>query len=326
MYNRPAHARAILAPGLPLSRRDALQALLAFSALHQQVRLRRARNLRSQQAGIGAEDLLAAEQFVLDEVLGLVAERALAITGADGVAIALAEGDAIVCRGSAGIIAPDAGAKLDPKSGFSGACFRSGKIVRCDDVETDPRVDLQACRRLDTRSVVAVPLYGRHTVVGLLEAFSRDAYAFNDSDVRSLSLLAELIVAALKPEEELRLMQAARAAVGASFEDVAAKPAPVAHSAHSPSSFAEPEYFNEADEASVLPAYQSTFWSSPGLMVVAIVMVIAGLLAGGLYWKIRNAAQKVTVTAVSGKPQPRPSVPQATRFAAPVRRRSRHRA
>jgi N-acetylmuramoyl-L-alanine amidase len=310
MYNRPAYARAILAPGLPLSRRDALQALLAFSALHQQVRLRRARNLRSQQAGVGAEDLLAAEQFVLDEVLGLVAERALAITGADGVAIALAEGDAIICRGSAGIIAPDAGAKLDPKSGFSGACFRSGEIVRCDDVETDPRVDLQACRRLDTRSVVAVPLYGRHTVVGLLEAFSRDAYAFNDSDVRSLSLLAELIVAALKPEEELRLRQAAKAAVEASLQDVAARPAPVAHSPHSSSPFAEREYFNEADEASDFPAYQSSFWSSPGLMVVAIVMVIAGLLAGGLYWKIRNAPPKVTVAAVIGKPQPPATVPQ----------------
>ena len=251
MYNRPAHARAILAPGLPLSRRDALQALLAFSALHQQVRLRRARNLRSQPGSIGAEDLLASEQFVLDEVLGLVAERALAITGADGVAIALAEGDAIICRGSAGIIAPDAGAKLDPQSGFSGACFRTGEIVRCDDVENDPRVDLQACRRLDTRSVVAVPLYGRHTVVGLLEAFSRDAYAFNDSDVRSLSLLAELIVAALKPEEELRLMQAARAAVGATLEDVAAKPDPAVHPAHSTSPFGDNENFSEGGEAAV---------------------------------------------------------------------------
>jgi N-acetylmuramoyl-L-alanine amidase len=304
MYNRPSHVRAIIAPGLPLSRRDALQALLAFSALHQQVRLRRARNIRSPKGGIGAEELLAAEQFVLDEVLALVAERALAITGADGVAIALAEGDSIICRGSAGIIAPDAGAKLDPKSGFSGACFRSGEIFRCDDVENDPRVDLQACRRLDTRSVVAVPLYGRHSVVGLLEAFSRDPYAFNDSDVRSLSLLGELIVAALKPEEELRLMQAAKAAV-ALAEDVPARPSPAAHPSGLPSLVnQEKEHFSEVDETALIPAYQSAFWSSPGLMVVAVVVVIAGLLAGGLYWKIRSTAHKATITAVSAKPQP----------------------
>ena len=302
MYNRPA--RAITAPGLPLSRRDALQALLAFSALHQQVRQRRARNPQWSEGGIGAEDLLAAEQFVLDEVLGLVAERALAITGADGVAIGLAEGDAIICRGSAGIIAPDAGAKLDPRSGFSGACFSTGKVVRCDDVETDPRVDLQACRRLDTRSVVAVPLYGRHAVVGLLEAFSRDAYAFNDSDVRSLSLLAELIVAALKPEEELRLMQAARAAVDVTVAQPAVKivERPVS-AAPPPGSISEPEKIEILEKPAVVPGYESTFSSSPGLMVVAVVIVIAGLLAGGVYWKIRKAAQaNVSMAGIAEKP------------------------
>jgi hypothetical protein len=38
-----------------------------------------------------------------------------------------------------------------------------------------------------------------------MEAFSAQPYGFNDSDVRSLNLLAELILAAMKPEEENRL-------------------------------------------------------------------------------------------------------------------------
>src|ERR1700739_4179354 len=79
---------------------EALQALLAFSSLHEQIRQRRARGLRAGKPD--AEDVWGLEQFVLDEVLQLVAERALSITGADGVAIALAEQDAIVCRASAG--------------------------------------------------------------------------------------------------------------------------------------------------------------------------------------------------------------------------------
>jgi N-acetylmuramoyl-L-alanine amidase len=316
MYNRP-RTRAVTAPGLPLSRRDALQALLAFSALHQQVQQRRTRNPRWSEGGIGVDDLFAAEQFVLDEVLGLVAERALAITGADGVAIALAEGDAIICRGSAGIIAPDAGAKLDPKSGFSGACFRSGKIVRCDDVETDPRVDLQACRRLDTRSVVAVPLYGRHTVVGLLEAFSRDAHAFNDSDVRSLSLLAELIVAALKPEEELRLIQAARVATRVTPEQAISEPAPVrVADVPTPTPRRPPETLRE-DEPSFFPAYDSNWSSSPGLMVVAVVIVVAGLLAGGVYWKVSNTAPGTAATG-SDKVQAAAAVPPVSAPTAPA--------
>jgi len=96
----------------------ALQALLAFSSLHEQIRERRAREKRGEQSG--AADVWQLEQFVLDEVLQLVAERALTLTGADGIAIAMAEENAIVCRASAGTIAPEFGARLDPTSGFSG--------------------------------------------------------------------------------------------------------------------------------------------------------------------------------------------------------------
>src|SRR5262249_44370362 len=99
---------------------------------------------------------------------------------------------------------------------FSGACFRTGKIIRCDDSETDPRVNVQACRRLGTRSMVAVPLRGQESVVGLLEAFCTEPHGFNDTDVRSLKLLAELILAALKPEDEDRIVQAAKAVTTAS--------------------------------------------------------------------------------------------------------------
>ncbi len=196
---------------------EALQALLAFSSLHEQIRLRRARELRAGRSN--PADVWELEQFVLDEVLQLVAERALAITGADGIAIALAEDEAIVCRASAGSIAPDPGARLDPHSGFSGACLRTAQIVRCDDAETDPRVNVAACRRLGARSLVAVPIAGLYGVMGLLEAFSTEAFGFNDSDVRSLSLLAELILAAMKPEEEDRLAQISqRVVAGAASE------------------------------------------------------------------------------------------------------------
>ena len=82
----------------------------------------------------------------------------------------------------------------------------------CDDTETDPRVNLQACRKLGARSMVAVPLCGRRRVIGLLEAFSAWPFAFNDSDVRNLSLLAELVLGALKPEDEDRFAESAQAA------------------------------------------------------------------------------------------------------------------
>src|SRR6478736_6180068 len=93
---------------------EALQALLAFSSLHEQLRQRRAQEQSGEPLDV---DVWQLEHFVLDEVLQLVAERALTLTGADGIAIAMAEGNAIVCRASVGTIAPEPGARLDPKSG-----------------------------------------------------------------------------------------------------------------------------------------------------------------------------------------------------------------
>ena len=115
-------------------------------------------------------------------------------------------------RASAGTIKPDVGARIQRDSAFSGACFRTAQIIRCDDTETDDRVNVLACRKLGARSMVAVPLCGRQRVIGLLEAFSAEPFGFNDSDVGSLELLAELILGALKPEDEDRFAESAQVA------------------------------------------------------------------------------------------------------------------
>ena len=154
------------------SQRDALQALLAFSALHDQVRRRKA--MASRQGGFDSptptSEFEAVELFVLDEVLQLVAERAVAITGADGMAIALAESNEIVLRAAAGTVRPDPGTRIDRESAFSGACFRTAQVINCDDTEIDKRVTLEACRRMGARSMVAVPLCGRRRVIGILRS------------------------------------------------------------------------------------------------------------------------------------------------------------
>jgi N-acetylmuramoyl-L-alanine amidase len=235
------------------SQLDALQALLAFSALHDQVRRRRALATRRPgfDSGAPSEEFKTEfepdEQFVLDEVLQLVAERAVAITGADGLAIALAENSEIVLRAAAGKVRPDIGAHIDRESAFSGACFRSAEIVSCDDTETDPRVNLQACRKLGARSMVAVPLCGRRRVIGVLEAFSVWPFGFNDSDIRNLSLLAELVLGALKPEDEDRFAQSAQAA--------ATKLEPAAPDAKSPAPIGPQQ---AVPHAPVLPATEKT--------------------------------------------------------------------
>src|SRR5579862_4441780 len=88
-----------------------------------------------------------AESFAtdLDPALRLIADRAQAFTRATGAAIALQEGDEMICRASAGD-APPIGARLQAGSGFSGECLKLGRLLRCDDSETDARVDRESCR------------------------------------------------------------------------------------------------------------------------------------------------------------------------------------
>jgi len=278
----------------PPDQREVLQALLAFSTLHDQIRRRRAQQARRYDQGLSsAADAWEFEQFVLDEVLQLVAERAQAITGADGVAIALAQGDEIVCRASSGAMAPDRGVQLDSRAGFSGACFRSGRIIRCDDSEKDPRVNREACRQLGTRS--------------MLEAFSTRPFAFKDSDVRSLNLLAELIQGALKPEEEDRIVRAAKvAAADLEFAELESQET-LPSRQFFPKTSTEPKAVEaplELSQESIAPWIDSSWLegSRPGLVIALLLALLVILVAGPLWWLHRELDQGRAAHATAVEP------------------------
>jgi hypothetical protein len=135
----------------------------------------------------------------LSQALQLVAARTQTLVRASGAAIALAAADPafMLCRASAGSDAPPVGAKLQVGSGFSGECVRSGRLLRCDDTETDNRVDRDTCRALGLRSMLAAPIRTGQTVIGLLEVFSADPNAFTEHDTTVLQRLAGTIFTAL---------------------------------------------------------------------------------------------------------------------------------
>ena len=294
--------------------RDALEALLAFSALHQQIRLRREDN--GEDGQINGQDPRELEQFVLDEVLQLLAERGLSITGADGIAIALAEQDAIICRASAGKIAPDLGIHIDLHAGFSGACLVSGEIVRCDDTERDSRVNATACRTLGARSMVAVPLSARQTVIGLIEAFSKDVSGFNDADVRSLTLLAELLLAALKPEEEKKLAEVSRRVVGQQ-EELPEIPPEIEAEKEPKVSEVVPEKAQVREEPPVAMPVPKVEKSRPGLGIAATVVLFAILLGVGMWWKMSRVAN-LSTAPIRQNPAPPAKVETPTLPAVPA--------
>ena len=133
----------------------------------------------------------------LDAALQLLAQRAQTFTRATGAAIALTEGSSMTCRASAGLDAPPLGARFSSGSGFSGECVRTGQLLRCEDSETDPVVDRESCRLLGIRSMIAVPIRWDDAVIGLLEVFSPEPYAFSTNDPLALKRLAGIISTAV---------------------------------------------------------------------------------------------------------------------------------
>jgi len=135
----------------------------------------------------------------VDASLGLIAARAQALVRGSGAAIALAisESTPMVCQASVGVNAPPVGAKLQVGSGFSGECVRTGKVLRCDDTETDSRVDRERCQVLDIRSMIVAPVREGENVIGIIEVFSCKPGAFHENDSMILQRLAEIILASL---------------------------------------------------------------------------------------------------------------------------------
>ena len=133
----------------------------------------------------------------LEPAISVIAERAQALTGATGAAIALRHGDEIICRARTGRTAPDLGVRLQTDSGISADCVRTGEIVLCHDAERNPFVDLASCRRLGARSILAAPLRHFRKTLGVFEVLSRAPHAFDERDVATMQLLSSLMVAAI---------------------------------------------------------------------------------------------------------------------------------
>ena len=146
-------------------------------------------------------------RFGRENTLQSIAERALTLTRATGAAIALSEGNdgEMTCVASAGEDAPPLGSHVQTNSGFSGECVRTGRSLRCDDSETDDRVDREGCRSLGIRSIVAVPIRQGTKVAGLVEVFSPNAYAFNAEDIATLQGLSSGILSKPLPAVEVRV-------------------------------------------------------------------------------------------------------------------------
>jgi PAS domain S-box-containing protein len=147
--------------------------------------------------------VVAAQQEVLgsitdlDRVLERVVESSTELTEGSGAVVELVDGDVLVYRAASGAAKQHLGFSLPLKGSLSGHAVAERSVIRCDDTETDPRVDLDACRRIGVRSMIVAPLIEGDRAIGVLKVYSDKPAAFGDLDAYVVQLLAGMSAGAL---------------------------------------------------------------------------------------------------------------------------------
>ncbi|BBH67230.1 hypothetical protein ACTI_39150 [Actinoplanes sp. OR16] len=133
-----------------------------------------------------------------DLSLRIVAEQAIAVfPAADGAAVELLGGDVLVYEAGAGTMIEYAGYRIPVNASLSGLAVTERTAVRCMDTQIDQRVDANACRRYNVRSLCIAPLYHGDRVIGVLKVASALPESFDEDDAHQLELLAAGLGSAL---------------------------------------------------------------------------------------------------------------------------------
>lgn len=131
------------------------------------------------------------------KVIEVVIRRAQELTRSGGAMVEILDVDEMVCLAASGTAAQQVGRRLEAGGSLSGLCVRERKVLWCDDAETDPRVDPDACRRIGLRSMLVVPLLHEDKAIGVLKVVSPYASAYGRADIRSMEMMATLVGAVL---------------------------------------------------------------------------------------------------------------------------------
>jgi len=152
---------------------------------------------------IALQSALVSLQFDLAGFMNEVVGRLQSLTSATGAIVELAEGDENYYAAVGGAAAPFLGFRVKHAGSLAGLCVETGEMLYCRDVNHDPRVNIEACRKVGVASMIVVPLIRLGETVGVLKVMSGAANAFDETDIETLQLTAGLLGAALGQQIEI---------------------------------------------------------------------------------------------------------------------------
>jgi PAS domain S-box-containing protein len=138
-----------------------------------------------------------------DAVTSTIVERAQRLAGADGAAVQWFDGSDSVFHHASGTAAQQVGLRLDRAASLAGIAAVQEEAVYAPDTQHDPRVDADACRRLQARSLICAPLYREGRVQGVLSVMAKKPQAFDELAVETTRLMAEFVSTVIRNANEL---------------------------------------------------------------------------------------------------------------------------
>jgi hypothetical protein len=146
---------------------------------------------------IEVQHFITKDEFTVDRALVLIADRALKVCNASGIAIALLEANQLVYRAGSGIAATDVGRHVPAVLSGCTPSKAGVEILRVENAQTDSRIEAEICRQFGATSLLILPIYRAQAVAGVLQVHFIEAHTFSDEEVRTYRLMAGLVEEAM---------------------------------------------------------------------------------------------------------------------------------
>jgi len=162
---------------------------------------------RSLAALIEIQHFLVGEEFDLRQTMQLIADHALRVSGASGVAVGLLKSHELVYLAGSGSAAKDIGYRVPAVLSASSQQDARREILRVEDAASDPRIEAEICRQFGAMSLLMLPIYSGHILAGVLQVLFDTPHPFREREVRvyrlMVGVLEEGMLRAARPVEML---------------------------------------------------------------------------------------------------------------------------
>jgi hypothetical protein len=165
--------------------RDSFQTFLANAYAVQTSGL----DTRSLSALIEMQRFIRGDEFDLDRAMLMMAEHALKVCNASGVAIALLEGKGLVYRAVSGSAVNDAGRQVPAVLSVASGSDVRREILRVENAQIDSRVEAEVCRQFGANSILMLPIYKKYVLFGVLQVQFDEAHSFLEGEIRAYRLM-----------------------------------------------------------------------------------------------------------------------------------------